>query len=148
MREANACVLSSKVLYNRMMEFQQISPFEPIPQILEWSWCYENRSISWSVWLSIGNLDEGPIVQYVRESLYERNEMEHIWIDDMSMDNDIKGSTLPNDSGDDSDDSSDKVILTIVVLLFLIFRFLRERGKSHINSYHTVKRGGIVLYWL
>ena len=33
--------------------------------------------------------------------------MEHIWIDDMSMDNDIKGSTLPNDSGDDSDDSSD-----------------------------------------
>ena len=33
--------------------------------------------------------------------------MEHIWIDDMSMDNDIKGSTLPNDSGDDSSDSSD-----------------------------------------
>ena len=33
--------------------------------------------------------------------------MEHIWIDDMSMDNDIKDSTLPNDSGDDSDDSSD-----------------------------------------
>ena len=40
------------------------------------------------------------------------------------------------------------VTLTIVVLLFLIFRFLRERGISHINSYHTVKRGGIVLYWL
>ena len=74
--------------------------------------------------------------------------MEHIWIDDTSMNNDIKDSTLPNDSGDDSDDSSDKVILTIVVLLFLIFGFLRERGIGDINSYHTVKRGGIVLYWL
>ena len=72
--------------------------------------------------------------------------MEHIWIDDTSMNNDIKDSTLPNDSGDDSDDSSDKVILTIVVLLLLIFGFLRERGKSYINSYHTVKRGGIVQF--
>lgn len=33
--------------------------------------------------------------------------MEQIWIDDMSMDNDIKDSTPPNDSGDDSSDSSD-----------------------------------------
>ena len=33
--------------------------------------------------------------------------MEHIWIDDMSMENDIKDSTPPNDLGDDSDDSSD-----------------------------------------
>ena len=72
--------------------------------------------------------------------------MEHIWIDDTSMNNDIKDSTLPNDSGDDSDDSSDKVILTIVVLLFLIFRFLRERGIGDINSYHTVKHGGIVQF--
>ena len=33
--------------------------------------------------------------------------MEHIWIDDTSMNNDIKDNTLPNDSVDDSDDSSD-----------------------------------------